>query len=127
VLLNGGRIGSLPIQTAESWAAKSLRFPAGALQPGTNTLLLGGATGTLDDFQVRNMALRLHGVQADAGIITSAKYTQILPGQTEVTLRWVVQQTPTFSPVTWETVSDPIEWTGAITSSNGFFRLQELP
>ena len=121
------------MQAASSWIAQSIRFPAGALQPGANTLTLtarnssGGTTGELDDLQVRNVSLRFYEPQSKGEIITSTRITQISPGQTNVTLRWVVEQTPSLSPIMWETVSGPIEWTGSITSSNGFYRLREEP
>lgn len=133
ILMNGGKIGNFPVQAASSWIAQSIRFPAGALQPGANTLTLtarnssGGTTGELDDLQVRNVSLRFYEPQSKGEIITSTRITQISPGQTNVTLRWVVEQTPSLSPIMWETVSGPIEWTGSITSSNGFYRLREEP
>ena len=133
ILVNGGKIGNFPVQAASSWIAQSIRFPAGALQPGANTLTLtarnssGGTTGELDDLQVRNVSLRFYEPQSKGEIITSTRITQISPGQTNVTLRWVVEQTPSLSPIMWETVSGPIEWTGSITSSNGFYRLREEP
>jgi len=63
VLLNGGKIGSLPIQSAESWATKNFRFPAGALVSGTNTLTIfarsssGTSSGNLDDLMIRKIRL----------------------------------------------------------------------
>lgn len=133
VLVNGGKVGNFPVQTASSWLPKAIRFAAGALQSGENTLTLtardssGGVSDALDDFQVRNIYLRFYEPQSDGEIITSTRITQINLGQTNVTLRWVVEQTPSLSPITWETVSSPIEWTGSITSSNGFYRLHEQP
>lgn len=133
ILVNGGKVGNFPMQTSSSWLPKTMRFAAGALQPGENTLTLtarnssGGVSGALDDFQVRNIFLRFYEPQSDGEIITSTRITQISPGQTNVTLRWVVEQTPSLSPIDWETVSEPIEWTGSITSSNGFYRLHEQP
>jgi hypothetical protein len=133
VIVNGGKVGNLPGQSATSWVPKTLRFATGALQPGNNILTLaarddsGRVTGALDDFQVRNVSLRFYEPQTNDEIVTSTRITQINPGQTNVTLRWVVEQTPTLPPTTWETVSSPIEWTGSITSSNGFYRLHELP
>lgn len=133
ILLNGAKIGTVPTQSAESWGTRSLRFAAGALQPGLNTLVLssrdssGGTTGGLDDFQVRNIWLRLYGVQANINLVTGARFTQVASGQTNVTLRWVVEQSPSLSPVNWQTVSGPIEWTGTLTPTNGFFRLRDAP
>lgn len=133
VLINGGRVADLPTQSAENWAARSIRFPAGALQPGINQLRLvartstGAVTGELDDFQVRNLRLRTYGVQDGIGLLTSTRFTRVDAGATTVTLRWVVEQTPTLSPPVWETVSGPIEWRGAITATNGFYRLRDLP
>jgi hypothetical protein len=133
ILVNGGKVGNFPVQTSSSWFPKTMRFAAGALQPGENTLTLtarnssGGVNGALDDFQVRNISLRFYEPPADGEIITSTRITQIAAGQTNVTLHWVVEQTPSLSPITWETVSEPIEWTGSITSSNGFYRLHEQP
>jgi hypothetical protein len=133
ILVNGGKVGNMPVQTSSSWVQKTMRFAAGALRPGENTLTLtartssGGVNGALDDFQVRNISLRFYEPQSDGEIFTSTRITQINPGQTNVTLRWVVEQTPSLSPITWETVSSPIEWTGSITSSNGFYRLHEQP
>jgi hypothetical protein len=133
ILVNGAKVASLPTQTAtESWGAKTQRLPAGALQPGLNTLVLsarnssGGITGSLDDFQVRNVWLRLLS-QTNLNLITSTRFTQIAAGQTNVTLRWVVDQTPSLAPVNWQTVSSPIEWTGTLTPTNGFFRLRDTP
>jgi hypothetical protein len=37
----------------------------------------------------------------------------------------VVGQTPSFAPMTWETVSGQIEWTRRIISSNGLYLLRE--
>ncbi len=131
ILLNGAKIGNVPVQSLESWASKSLRFQAGALQPGVNTLVIssrdssGGITGGLDDFQIRNVWLRLYGTQANNNIITAAHFTQVVPGQTNIVLRWVVEQTPWLSPPSWQSVSGPIEWTGALTLTNGFFRLRD--
>jgi hypothetical protein len=133
ILVNGGKIGNFPVQSASTWIPQSVRFPAGALQPGENILTLtarnssGGTAGELDDLQVRNITLKFYEPQSKGAIITSTRITQISPGQTTVTLRWVVEQTPSLAPMTWETVSDPIEWTGSITSSNGFYRLGEQP
>jgi hypothetical protein len=131
IIVNGAKVGTLPTQGAESWAATNVRFAAGALQPGLNTLMFsarnssGGTTGSLDDFQIRNVELHLYGTQDFIDLITSTRFTQVVAGETNVTLRWVVQQTPSLHPVAWETVSDPIEWTGVLTPTNGFFRLQE--
>ena len=133
ILLNGAAVGTVPTQTEESWAVKSLRFAAGALQPGRNTLVFsarnssGGSTGSLDDFQVRNVWLRLYGTQMNINLITCARFTQVAAAQTNVTLRWVVEQTPSLSPVNWQTVSDPVEWTGTLVPTNGFFRLRDVP
>jgi hypothetical protein len=133
ILLNGGKIGSVPAQGAESWQPKTLTFAAGALQAGLNTLVLsarnssGGTTGALDDFQVRNISLVLYGAQPSINLFTSTRFTTITAGETNVTLRWVVQQTPSLAPITWETVSGPIEWKGTISPTNGFFRLQDAP
>lgn len=133
ILVNGAKIASLPTQPeVETWAAKTKRLPAGALQPGLNTIVLssrnssGGTTGGIDDFQVRNLWLRLLS-QTNLNLITSARFTQIAAGQTNVTLRWVVDQTPSLTPVNWQTVSSPIEWTGTLTPTNGFFRLRDAP
>ena len=115
----------------KGWAAKSLRFAAGALQPGLNTLVFsarnttGGATGSLDDFQVRNVWLRLYGTQTNLDLITGARFTQVAAGQTNGTLRWVVEQTPSLAPLNWQTVSGPVEWTGTLVPTNGFFRLRD--
>ena len=133
ILINGGAVGTVPTQTAESWAGKSLRFAAGALQPGLNTLVLsarngsGGTTGSLDDFQVRNVWLHLYGVQTSINLITGARFTRIDASETNVTLRWVVEQTPSLAPVNWHVVSDPIGWTGMVTPTNGYFRLRAAP
>lgn len=133
LLLNGARVASLPTQAQENWIPKSVRFAAGALQQGLNTLVLsprnasGGITGSLDDFQVRNLRLRLYGTPSNLNLITGARFTQLTAGQTNVTLRWVVEQTPTLSPADWQTISGPVEWTGTVTSTNGFYRLRDLP
>jgi hypothetical protein len=133
VLVNGSKIGNMPGQAAESWLPKTLPFAAGALQAGLNTLVIsarnssGGTTGALDDFQVRNISLVVYGAQSSINLLTSTRFTAITAGETNVTLRWVVQQTPSLSPVNWETASSPIEWTGRISPTNGFFRLQDAP
>jgi hypothetical protein len=133
LLVNGAQVGTLPTQPAESWAPRSVRFAAGALQPGLNTLTLsarnasGSTTGSLDDFQVRNLELHLYGTQDLIELITRARFTQVAAGETNVTLRWVVEQTPSLTPVNWQTVSSPVEWTGALTPTNGFFRLRDAP
>ncbi len=85
----------------------------------------GVTTGSLDDVQVRNAQLHLYGTPTDIDLLTSTRFTQVVAGETNATLRWAVQQTPSLDPVAWETVSDPIEWPGILTPTNGFFRLQE--
>jgi hypothetical protein len=133
ILLNGAEVAAVPTQAAGSWAAKTAQFAAGALQPGTNTLVIsarnssGGTTGSLDDFQVRNLWLRLYGPQTNIDLFTRTRFTHIAAGQTNVTLRWVVEQTPSLAPVDWQTVSSPIEWRGVLVPTNGFFRLRDAP
>lgn len=133
VLVNGGKVAGLPAQVQHTWVPKTLRFATGGFRPGLNTLTLlprnssGGTTGDLDDFQIRNISLRLYDGAAGPGVITGARFTEIVPGQTNVTLRWVVEQTPGLSPVQWETVSSPIEWTGLVEHTNGFYRLRDVP
>lgn len=132
LVVNGARVAGLPTEPGGSWVAKTQRFPAGALQPGVNTLVLsarnssGGTTGSLDDFQVRNVWLRLLS-QTNINLITSVRLTEIVAGQTNATLHWVVDQTPSLMPVNWQTVSGPISWTGTLTATNGFFRLRDTP
>lgn len=133
VLLNGGKVAVLPVQAQEAWQPKTLRFATGGFRPGLNTLTFsarnssGGTTGNLDDLQLRNISLRLFDGPAGTGVITGARFTEIVPGQTQVTLRWVVEQTPTLSPAQWEPVSSPIEWTGGLEFTNGFYRLHDVP
>ena len=133
VLVNGAQVGALPVQPAVSWVSKSLLFAAGALQPGLNTLVLsarnstGGTTDGLDDFQVRNISLHLYGAQTNLNLYTGVRFTQVTAGQTNVTLRWVVEQTPSLAPTDWQTVSGPISWTGTLVPTNGFFRLRDAP
>ncbi|MDD2597835.1 MAG: hypothetical protein PHO37_01235 [Kiritimatiellae bacterium] len=132
ILINGAKVATLPTHKDETWVTKTMRLPAGALQPGVNTFALiarnssGGITGGLDDFQVRGISLRLLS-QSNLNLLTCTRFTQITAGQTEVTLRWVVDQTPSLTPANWQTVSSPIEWTGTLTPTNSFFRLRDAP
>jgi len=133
ILVNGAEVAPVPTQPSENWTAKIVQFAAGALLPGTNTLVFsarnssGGTTGSLDDFQLRNVWLRLYGPQTNLDLFTRTRFTHISAGQTNVTLRWVVEQTPTVAPVDWQTVSSPIEWKGVLVPTNGFFRLRDAP
>ncbi len=133
ILMNGARVAVVPVQNAESWATRTVRFAAGALQPGINTLTIlprnsgGGSTGNLDDFQVRNLTLRIAGDPSAIALYTATRITRVAADADTVTLRWVVEQTPGLLPVDWQVVSDPIEWTGELTPANGFFRLREAP
>ena len=132
ILVNGAKVAGVPTTTGTNWLSKTRRFPASALLPGVNTLVLsarnasGGITGEVDDFQVRSIWLRWFS-QTNLSLVTSYRFTQIAPGQTNVTLHWVVEQTPSLTPVNWQTVSGPLSWTGTLTPTNGFFRLREGP
>jgi hypothetical protein len=100
---------------------------------GRNTLRIsprtsgGGTNGELDDFQVRNLVLRIFGDTSRIELLTSVRFTRVAADAGTVTLRWVVEQTPSLSPVDWRVVSGPVEWTGALTPDQGYFRLSDAP
>jgi len=133
IIINGSRVASVPGHGPEIWAPRSITFPTSYLSPGSNTITLaarasnGAVAGQLDDFMVRNLALRFHVDPDVPGVLTSARFTRIERGASTVTLQWVVEQTPTLSPPRWETVSGPIEWTASFTTEEGYFRLRDHP
>ncbi len=133
LIVNGVRAAALPTHGSENWASRSVSFPASLLKPGANTFTIaarasnGAASGQLDDFMVRNLALRLLLDPEVHGVHTATRFTRVEAGATTVTLRWVVEQTPTLAPPKWETVSGPIEWTASVTAEEGYFRLNERP
>lgn len=133
IIVNGARVASLPVHSPETWSRRIVALPAAAFQPGINTLLFaartsgGAVTGALDDFMLRNLVLHIHGGFPAPTVLTSTRFTTVTPGSDTVTLRWLVEQTPTLSPPDWRAVSSPIEWTGEATADDGFFRLREQP
>jgi hypothetical protein len=112
VLANGASLGPVPEHGPSTWATQSQSFAVGPLKAGTNTLTIvardsgGDNTGNLDDFMIRNIRLSLYG------------------DTNSVPLPWEVGYSPTLTPPTWQTISEPIRWSGAATNSSGFFRLQ---
>ncbi|MDZ8119155.1 hypothetical protein [Pontiella agarivorans] len=112
IFVNGVNVGGLPTQSGEFWGSESMLIESGILKSGTNAVEIqartsGGAlSGSLDDFMIRNVQFHVFGT-------TNA-----------VALPWVVGYSPTLTPASWESISEPIRWSPNATNETGFFRLQ---